>query len=88
MAALLTFGAEVWLFGLPDSDGYPEAWFTRNWEQTGPYQRSTSIPITIPRRPMALIRCGSPSSSAMLPVSTGLHFPTSMSSRANTAFGC
>jgi hypothetical protein len=41
MAALLTFGAEVWLFGLPDSDGYPEAWFTRNWEQTGPYQRST-----------------------------------------------
>jgi spore coat protein A, manganese oxidase len=22
---------------LPDSDGYPEAWFTRNWAQTGPY---------------------------------------------------
>ena len=26
-------GAKV----LPDSDGYPEAWFTRNWQQTGPY---------------------------------------------------
>jgi spore coat protein A, manganese oxidase len=26
-------GAKV----LPDSDGYPEAWFTRNWEQTGPF---------------------------------------------------
>jgi len=26
-------GAKV----LPDSDGYPEAWFTRDWSQTGPY---------------------------------------------------
>jgi spore coat protein A len=26
-------GAKV----LPDSDGYPEAWFTRNWEKTGPF---------------------------------------------------
>jgi spore coat protein A, manganese oxidase len=26
-------GAKV----LPDSDGYPEAWFTRDWRQTGPY---------------------------------------------------
>jgi spore coat protein A len=22
---------------MPDSDGYPEAWFTRNWAQTGPF---------------------------------------------------
>jgi spore coat protein A, manganese oxidase len=26
-------GANVW----PDSDGYPEAWFTPDWTQTGPY---------------------------------------------------
>src|SRR5215471_14402292 len=26
-------GANVW----PDSDGYPEAWFTNNWGQTGPF---------------------------------------------------
>jgi spore coat protein A, manganese oxidase len=26
-------GAKV----LPDSDGYPEAWFTRDWSRTGPY---------------------------------------------------
>jgi spore coat protein A len=26
-------GANVW----PDSDGYPEAWFTPDWAQTGPY---------------------------------------------------
>ena len=26
-------GAKV----MPDSDGYPEAWFTRGWSQTGPY---------------------------------------------------
>ena len=26
-------GAKV----MPDSDGYPEAWFTRNWAQTGPF---------------------------------------------------
>jgi spore coat protein A, manganese oxidase len=26
-------GANVW----PDSDGYPEAWFTKDWGQTGPF---------------------------------------------------
>ena len=26
-------GANVW----PESDGYPEAWFTNNWGQTGPF---------------------------------------------------
>src|SRR5262245_17469436 len=26
---------------LPDSDGYPEAWFTRDFEKTGPYYKSS-----------------------------------------------